>query len=105
MTTLKTASRLSLFLGLTSALLAAPAISAPGNEWDIFKVGQGDPTSLSLTYVHPSIGSIAGNEFDSFKSGSGEPLNAAMPSYMGTSIGSLPGQGWDTHNVGEGEML
>lgn len=105
MNTSKTASQFSACIGLMGALLAAPALSAPGNAWDAFNVGQGDSIHSTSAYVGTSMGGSPGKSYDVFRAGVGEPVPAPGKGYMGTSQGTRAGQGWDLFKADIGERL
>lgn len=100
----KTAS-LSFALGLSAALLAMPAQSAPGKGWDVFNSGQGDSIHATSGYMGTSTGGSAGKGFDVFRTGSGDPIPASGHGYVGTSTGGSAGKGWDVFNMGLGDKI
>lgn len=103
MKNLNTVSRISFTLGL--ALLATPALSAPGKGWDAFNIGQGDDIHAAGAYMGTSLGGSAGKGYDVFRTGGGDPIPDTGKGYLGTSQGGGAGQGWDVFNVGAGDRL
>ena len=102
---LNTVSRISVTLGLAGALLAAPALSAPGKGWDAFNVAQGDNIHAAGAYMGTSLGGSAGKGYEAFRAGGDDPIPDTGKGYMGTSQGGGAGNGWDVFNVGEGNGL
>lgn len=105
MKNLNTVSRFATMLGLTGALLAAPAFSAPGKGWDAFNLGQGDRIHDSGHYMGTAMSNSAGKGFDVFRTGTGDPLPETGKSYLGTSMGGSAGKGWDAFNLGQGDRI
>ena len=100
----KTVSLVSGFIGLAGVLLSTGAMSAPGKDWDVFNIGQGDPIPASGQNVNFSH-NAAGKGWDAMRTGSGEPLPASSTDDKGASLSASTGKGWDVFHTGQGDRI
>ena len=107
MKTLKTVSRITSVIGLAGILLAPAVMSAPGQGWDIFNMGQGESVPAGSKHYIGTSSNVGGTGkgWDTFNTGQGEKIPAADNSYKGTSSGGSTGKGWDAFGVGQGDRL
>lgn len=105
MKTVRMSIILASMIGAATLLLAPVAMSVtPGNGWDIFYTGDGEPISVS-SYQGTSMGSASGQGFDLFNTGDGVKIESSASAYMGTSLGSKASSGWDIYHAGDGDPL
>jgi hypothetical protein len=103
MRTIKTASLISGFLGVSAVLVSTAAMSAtPGKGWDVFNVGQGERITAVAKGADTSKGS-PGKGWDVMRTGAGE----RVPDYSQDSKGesSRASKGWDVFNMGLGDPI
>lgn len=103
MRTLKTASLVSGFVGLSAALACTAAMSA-GKGWDVFNTGSGQPISTVATAATPTKG-VPGKGFDVMRAGGGEPIPHYASDSRGESSHASSGKGWDVFNMRAGEPV
>lgn len=102
MKALRTVSCISTFIGVAGVLLAPAAMSAPGQGWDAFHTGQGEPLpAASKHYQGASLGASTGKGWDAFHIGQGEPIPPASKEPRGPSSASPNVESWSVFYTGE----
>lgn len=103
MKSFKTASLLSRLVGLVGLMVSGTAISGPGQGWDTFGIGQGEPIphSEQSNAAHAG-GGAPGQGWDVMRTGGGQPL-VYEKSHPAASSGGSAGKGWDTFHLGLGD--
>lgn len=95
-------------IGLSSLLLASPAMCAPGKGWDTFNMGLGDPVPAagrSNTGVLAG-GAGAGKGWDTFRMGQGDPIPVSSRAAPGHSDRVTDtGEAWQVFYTGERNKL